>query len=119
MEQEATETTEVIFFVSSVFSVSKGLIMHPLFTQASGMTHDVIGAAIEVHKDKGPGLLESIYEWCLTMELQLRGRQVKNTGQGHHSVQAISTRGATPLRFADRQMFVCRSQSNRRSPSDP
>ena len=31
--------------------------MHPLFTQASGMTHDVIGAAIEVHKDKGPGLL--------------------------------------------------------------
>ena len=51
--------------------------MHPLFTQASEMTHDVIGAAIEVHKDKGPGLLESIYEWCLTMELQLRGRQVK------------------------------------------
>ena len=34
--------------------------MHPLFTQASGMTHDVIGAAIEVHKDKGPGLLESM-----------------------------------------------------------
>jgi hypothetical protein len=38
--------------------------MHPLFAQASGLTHDVIGAAIEVHKDKGPGLLESIYEWC-------------------------------------------------------
>jgi len=36
--------------------------MHPLFTKASGITHDVIGAAIEVHKDKGPGLLESIYE---------------------------------------------------------
>ncbi|NLY02231.1 MAG: GxxExxY protein [Rhodopirellula sp.] len=50
--------------------------MHPLFPQASEMTHDVIGAAIEVHKDKGPGLLESIYEWCLTMELQLRGHQV-------------------------------------------
>jgi GxxExxY protein len=42
--------------------------MHPLFAQASGLTHEVIGAAIEVHKDKGPGLLESIYEWCLTME---------------------------------------------------
>jgi GxxExxY protein len=52
--------------------------MHPLFVQASAMTHDVIGAAIEVHKDKGPGLLESIYEWCLTMELQLRGHHVKN-----------------------------------------
>lgn len=42
--------------------------MHPLFNQATQLTHDVIGAAIEVHKDKGPGLLESIYEWCLTKE---------------------------------------------------
>ena len=39
--------------------------MHPVFSQASGMTHDVIGAAIEVHNDKGPGLLESIYELVL------------------------------------------------------
>jgi len=51
--------------------------MHPLFSQASEMTHDVIGAAIEVHKDKGPGLLESIYEWCLTMELELQNHQVQ------------------------------------------
>ena len=27
--------------------------------------------------DKGPGLLESIYEWCLTMELERRGRSVQ------------------------------------------
>ena len=52
--------------------------MHPLFRAASGMTHDIIGAAIEVHKDKGPGLLESIYEWCLTKELELRGHRVRN-----------------------------------------
>ena len=52
--------------------------MHPRFSQADGITHDVIGAAIEVHKDKGPGLLESIYEWCLTMELQLRGHVIDN-----------------------------------------
>jgi hypothetical protein len=32
--------------------------MYSLFSKASGMAHDVIGAAIEVHKDKG--LLESI-----------------------------------------------------------
>jgi GxxExxY protein len=42
------------------------------------MTHDVIGAAIEVPKDKRPGLLESVYEWCLTMELKLRGHDVRN-----------------------------------------
>ncbi|MFC1758869.1 GxxExxY protein [Planctomycetota bacterium] len=52
--------------------------MHPSFSRASGLTHDVIGAAIEVHKDKGPGLLESIYEWCLAMELGLRGYAIKS-----------------------------------------
>jgi GxxExxY protein len=33
----------------------------------------IIAAAIEVHKTMGPGLLESIYEWCLIRELELRG----------------------------------------------
>ena len=47
--------------------------MHPLFTKASGLTEQIIGAAIEVHRDKGPGLIESIYEWCLIIELEMRG----------------------------------------------
>jgi GxxExxY protein len=47
--------------------------MHPLFGKASGLTETIIAAAIEVHRDKGPGLIESIYEWCLTKELGLRG----------------------------------------------
>src|SRR5271169_4951634 len=46
--------------------------MHPLFKKASGLTETIIGAAIEVHRDKGPGLIESIYEWCLTKEFELR-----------------------------------------------
>lgn len=51
MEQEATEITEInsLFPLSTLFS--KDTAMHPKFAQASGMTHDVIGAAIEVHKD--------------------------------------------------------------------
>ena len=47
--------------------------MHPLFAEASCLTQTIIGGAIEVHKDKGPGLVESIYEWCLTKELELHG----------------------------------------------
>ena len=47
--------------------------MHPLFQKADGLTETIIGAAIEVHRDKGPGLIESIYEWCLLIELGLRG----------------------------------------------
>lgn len=50
--------------------------MHALYSQADEISHEVIGAAIEVHKIMGPGLLESIYEWCLTKELELRGRNV-------------------------------------------
>lgn len=33
----------------------------------------IIGAAIEVHRHLGPGLLESIYHACLCRELSLRG----------------------------------------------
>ncbi len=51
--------------------------MHPLFALASETTQDVIGAAVEIHRDKGPGLLESIYDWCLTMELELRSHRVQ------------------------------------------
>jgi GxxExxY protein len=47
--------------------------MHHLFRKADGLTEAIIGAAIEVHRDRGPGLIESIYEWCLTKELGLRG----------------------------------------------
>jgi GxxExxY protein len=36
-------------------------------------THEIVGAAIEVHRRLGPGLLESAYEACLCRELLLRG----------------------------------------------
>ena len=38
----------------------------------NNLTGEVIGAAIEVHKHLGPGLLESTYEECLRHELSLR-----------------------------------------------
>jgi len=37
------------------------------------LTSKIIGAAIEVHRVLGPGLLESAYQTCLTQELSLRG----------------------------------------------
>jgi GxxExxY protein len=46
--------------------------VHPLFPKANKLSEVVIGAAIEVHRQKGPGLVESIYERCLRRELELR-----------------------------------------------
>jgi GxxExxY protein len=37
------------------------------------LSYQIIGAAIEVHRLLGPGLLESAYEECLCLELSLRG----------------------------------------------
>jgi GxxExxY protein len=45
-------------------------VINPSINQ---LTHQVIGAAIEVHRKLGPGLLESAYRKCLCRELMLRG----------------------------------------------
>jgi GxxExxY protein len=39
----------------------------------NGLAHKVIGAAIEVHRALGPGLLESAYQNCLVHEFRLKG----------------------------------------------
>ena len=44
----------------------------------NNLTYKIIGCAIEVHKELGPGLLESIYEKCLIHELTLHGFEVKS-----------------------------------------
>ncbi len=41
------------------------------------LSHAVIGAAIEVHRRLGPGLLESAYRICLAYELRKRGFHVE------------------------------------------
>ena len=52
--------------------------MHPHFEKADRLSREAIGAAIEVHRLKGPGLLESIYEKCLLREFELRRIPVRN-----------------------------------------
>ena len=41
------------------------------------LSNRVIGCAIEVHRELGPGLLESTYEQCLARELSLNGIEFK------------------------------------------
>ena len=71
--------------------------MHPDFSRAAQLTGAMIGAAIEVHRDKGPGLIESIYQWCLEKELELNGLSFVS-----QKVVTVTYKGFTreePLRF--------------------
>ena len=52
--------------------------MHPDYEGAHALRKRVIGAAIEVHRRMGPGLIESIYEKCLIRELELQEIRAKN-----------------------------------------
>ena len=45
--------------------------------RVNDITEQIIGAAIEVHRELGPGLLESTYEACLLFELTGRGLRVE------------------------------------------
>jgi GxxExxY protein len=47
------------------------------FDDINNLTGEVIGAAIEVHRVLGPGLLENVYEQCLCRELTLRNMPIE------------------------------------------
>ena len=46
-------------------------------TKDNYLTGQIIGAAIEVHRNLGPGLLESVYEECLCYELENKGFSIE------------------------------------------
>ena len=71
--------------------------MHPLYQKADRLSSEVIGAAIEVHRQKGPGLIESIYERCLLRELELRS--IPATTQKIVRVEYKGLVFEEPLRF--------------------
>lgn len=45
--------------------------------EVTQLSYEIVGFAIKVHKTLGPGLLESIYEQCLKIELEQNGYDVK------------------------------------------
>lgn len=71
--------------------------MHPHFAKADRLSAEAIGAAIEVHRDKGPGLIETIDERCLMHEWSLRGHSSVN-----QKLVRVGSKGLVfdePLRF--------------------
>jgi GxxExxY protein len=60
------------------------------------LTYEVLGAAIEVHKTIGPGLLENVYHICLMEEL--RHRKISFATEVHIPIQYKDIRLETDLR---------------------
>jgi hypothetical protein len=50
--------------------------VHPLYHKADQLSHVAIGAAIEVHRLKGPGLIESTYELGIKNRRKRRKRRM-------------------------------------------
>ena len=48
------------------------------YRRLNQLSNTIIGAAIEVHREFGPGLLESVYEECLKIELESQGLNVQS-----------------------------------------
>jgi GxxExxY protein len=71
--------------------------MHPDYLKAHALSSKVIGAAIEVHRHKGPGLIESIYERCLIRELELQ--DISATNQLRVEIEYKGLVFAEPLRL--------------------
>ena len=93
--------------------------MHPSFEKAAGLTEMIIAAAIEVHRDKGPGLIESIYEWCLLKELGLRGLECASQKSIPIQYKGYTRDEPLPLRCPRRRVRPRGSQGRRKGPSNP
>ena len=66
-------------------------------TEADRLSHEIIGAAIEVHTYLGPGLLESAYEDCLCRELALRGMKFERQVQVPLEYKGVKVEGGYRL----------------------
>lgn len=47
--------------------------MHVRLSRVNQISEHIIGCAIEVHREMGPGLIEAVYEWCLMEEFRTHG----------------------------------------------
>ena len=89
MEHKDTETQRAAQNVKtqSVISIAE-------YNRLQQLSRTIIGAAIEVHRELGPGLLESVYEECLRVELEALGLRVK-------------TQVDIPLKYKGRETDKC------------
>ena len=95
--------------------------MHPNFERADQFSGEVIGAAVEVHRTLGPGLLESVYEKCLMRELELRSLSAvkRQAAACEDRVQRLRVRREPQVRRLGRRVPVGRTEGCAGDCTDP
>lgn len=80
--------------------------MQPVPEELNRISHDIIGAAIEVHRVLGPGFLESAYEQAMEIEFKLRAM-----ASARQSVIGVEYKGVTVgegrMDFVVERQVVC------------
>jgi len=71
----STDDVEIFSFLGYLYALYGLSHLQPMLTKKylKDLVYRVNGAAIEVHKRLGPGLLEKVYQKCLEYELSIRG----------------------------------------------
>ena len=82
-------------------------------------TSPIIGAAIEVHRNLGPGLLESAYEECLCHELRLLGIDFKRQVALPLLYKGLKLDCGYKLDLIVRDEVILRVEGNRKAAANP
>lgn len=77
------------------------ILSREAYLEHNNLVKQIIGAAIEVHREIGPGLLTEAYEYCLKIELERRGMRVET-----HIDQPLYYKGRDTGKFFTLDMLV-------------
>lgn len=68
----------MVFVATKTLSIKEELSINMDQKRVNEIAYEVVGCAIEVHRHLGPGLLESVYHYCLIEELGKSNLQFKS-----------------------------------------
>ena len=101
MEHKDTKTPRASQSVKT-----QSLLSREEYDSLQSLSNTIIGAAIEVHRELGPGLLESVYEECLRVELKEKGLKVETQVDFPLTYKGIETGKTFRIDMLIEDMFI-------------
>jgi hypothetical protein len=82
------------------------------------ITEPIIGAAIEVHRSLGPGLLESVYQKCLCYELQFQRALAEGRNHAAKALILLQSKRGLLRRRARRELRILTTEGTENTEED-